>query len=44
MSNQDKVILKTTCPRDCYDSCGINAVRRQKNNYAKVSKRDPYNQ
>jgi anaerobic selenocysteine-containing dehydrogenase len=24
----DKEILKTTCPRDCYDACGIVAIKR----------------
>ena len=24
----DKEILKTTCPRDCYDSCGIAVIKR----------------
>ena len=24
----DKEVLKTTCPRDCYDACGIVAIRR----------------
>src|SRR5215468_4463405 len=25
----DKTIIKTTCPRDCYDSCGIAVVKRR---------------
>lgn len=25
----DKEIIRTTCPRDCYDSCGIAVVRRK---------------
>ncbi len=24
----EREIIKTTCPRDCYDSCGIAVVRR----------------
>jgi anaerobic selenocysteine-containing dehydrogenase len=24
----EKDIVRTTCPRDCYDSCGIAVVRR----------------
>jgi anaerobic selenocysteine-containing dehydrogenase len=24
----DKTIIRTTCPRDCYDSCGIAVVKR----------------
>ncbi len=24
----EKEVLKTTCPRDCYDACGIVAIRR----------------
>lgn len=24
----DKEILRTTCPRDCYDGCGISVIRR----------------
>jgi len=24
----DKEVIRTTCPRDCYDSCGIAVVRR----------------
>ncbi|MDH3474954.1 MAG: molybdopterin-dependent oxidoreductase [Rhodospirillales bacterium] len=24
----DKQIIRTTCPRDCYDSCGLAAVKR----------------
>lgn len=23
----DKTIIKTTCPRDCYDACGIAVVK-----------------
>ena len=26
--NNDKTITRTTCPRDCYDACGIAVVRR----------------
>ncbi len=25
----DKEILKTTCPRDCYDACGISVIKRK---------------
>jgi anaerobic selenocysteine-containing dehydrogenase len=25
----DKTIIRTTCPRDCYDSCGIAVVKRR---------------
>jgi len=25
----DKTIIRTTCPRDCYDACGIAVVRRE---------------
>ena len=25
----EKEIIRTTCPRDCYDSCGIAVVRRK---------------
>lgn len=29
MSNSgDKVLVRTTCPRDCYDACGIVVVKR----------------
>lgn len=28
MSNAPKDVVRTTCPRDCYDSCGIAVVRR----------------
>ena len=24
----EKEVLKTTCPRDCYDACGIVAIKR----------------
>ena len=24
----DRDIVKTTCPRDCYDACGIAVIRR----------------
>ena len=24
----DKTIIRTTCPRDCYDACGIAVVKR----------------
>ncbi|MDX1425947.1 MAG: molybdopterin oxidoreductase family protein, partial [Kiloniellales bacterium] len=24
----EKEVIRTTCPRDCYDSCGIAVVRR----------------
>jgi anaerobic selenocysteine-containing dehydrogenase len=24
----DKQVIKTTCPRDCYDSCGIAVIKR----------------
>ena len=24
----DKIIIRTTCPRDCYDACGIAVVKR----------------
>ena len=24
----DKTIVRTTCPRDCYDACGIAVVKR----------------
>src|SRR5882672_11405370 len=24
----EKTIIRTTCPRDCYDSCGIAVVQR----------------
>lgn len=24
----EKDVIKTTCPRDCYDSCGISVIRR----------------
>ena len=24
----EKDVIRTTCPRDCYDSCGIAVVRR----------------
>ncbi|HKF63174.1 MAG TPA: molybdopterin-dependent oxidoreductase [Dongiaceae bacterium] len=25
----DKTIIRTTCPRDCYDSCGIAVIKRR---------------
>ena len=25
---RDKTVIRTTCPRDCYDSCGIAVVKR----------------
>lgn len=28
MADSDKEIVRTTCPRDCYDACGIAVVRR----------------
>ena len=28
MTMPDRDIIKTTCPRDCYDACGIAVVRR----------------
>src|SRR5690242_15973408 len=27
-SGRDKTIIRTTCPRDCYDACGIAVVKR----------------
>ena len=27
MSETNKEFIKTTCPRDCYDACGITVVR-----------------
>jgi len=27
-SSRDKTIIRTTCPRDCYDACGIAVVKR----------------
>jgi len=27
MANTDEIIL-TTCPRDCYDTCGVAVVKR----------------
>ena len=26
--SDDKTILRTTCPRDCYDACGIAVIKR----------------
>ncbi|HEX6093796.1 MAG TPA: molybdopterin-dependent oxidoreductase, partial [Dongiaceae bacterium] len=26
--SDDKTILRTTCPRDCYDGCGIAVIKR----------------
>ena len=28
MSEEPEEIIRTTCPRDCYDSCGVIVVRR----------------
>ena len=28
MQRLDEEIIRTTCPRDCYDACGIHVVRR----------------
>ena len=27
-SGRDKTIIRTTCPRDCYDACGIVVIKR----------------
>jgi len=28
INSNDKTIIRTTCPRDCYDACGIAVVKR----------------
>ncbi|MGH6927100.1 MAG: hypothetical protein ACREEV_02190, partial [Dongiaceae bacterium] len=27
--SEPKTIIRTTCPRDCYDACGIIVVKRE---------------
>ncbi|WP_334150478.1 molybdopterin-containing oxidoreductase family protein [Hyphomicrobium sp.] len=38
--SSEKVVVKTTCPRDCYDACGISALVRDGAVYKVLGDRD----